>query len=347
LIGSVLTEYKVNLENIFAGPLDLLLYLVRKDEVDIYDISIAKITKQYLEYIGILNGLDLELAGDFLVMAATLMEIKSAMLLPRASVEDGADENASDPRHELIRQLLEYKKFKDAAGLLELKQQERDQIFSRPNSVINHIKPEKEPELDMEQVNIWNLLDTFDDLMRQTGRYQDYSKIKDDTPIDVYQIQILERLQFEGPMTFEHIFQNASHRLAMIGLFLGLLELIRNKLIWAEQPESGIIYLKAITDELASDAVKNAILATEDQRLSMVAQRMGDENETDTDKKDPLSDGILPDQDDSALEKTQDSQSQDNDLTPFEDKKENMPDNILEDKLTPLKDEENPSDEKI
>jgi len=113
-----LADYRVNLE-IFAGPLDLLLYLVRKEEVDIYDIPIARITDQYLQYLEILKQLDIDLAGDFLVMAATLMEIKSAMLLPRSDPEQMEAEASGDPRAELIRQLLEYKKFKDAANLLD------------------------------------------------------------------------------------------------------------------------------------------------------------------------------------------------------------------------------------
>ncbi|GAJ22685.1 unnamed protein product, partial [marine sediment metagenome] len=104
--------------DIFAGPLDLLLYLVRKDEVDIYDIPIAKITDQYIRYIEMLKSLDIDLAGNFLVMAATLMQIKSAMLLPKAEPEQLHADDLADPRAELIRQLLEYKKFKDAANLL-------------------------------------------------------------------------------------------------------------------------------------------------------------------------------------------------------------------------------------
>ena len=108
-----MADYRVNLE-IFAGPLDLLLYLVRKEEVDIYDIPIAKITDQYLRYVEMLKSLDIDLAGDFLVMAATLMQIKSAMLLPKAEPDQLGVEDLTDPRAELIRQLLEYKRFKDA-----------------------------------------------------------------------------------------------------------------------------------------------------------------------------------------------------------------------------------------
>ena len=134
-----MTPYRVNLD-IFAGPLDLLLYLVRKEEVDIYDIPISHITEQYVKHIEILKALDIDLAGDFLVMAATLMEIKSAMLLPRAELDEDGEEDFSDPRAELIRQLLEYKKFKDAANFLSGYADQRKERFTRPDSVIAGLK---------------------------------------------------------------------------------------------------------------------------------------------------------------------------------------------------------------
>jgi segregation and condensation protein A len=259
-----LAGYRVNLD-IFAGPLDLLLYLVRKDEVDIYDIPIARITGQYINYIEMLNGLDIDLAGDFLVMAATLMQIKSAMLLPKADPEsallDGQDDLA-DPRAELIRQLLEYKKFKDAANLLNAAADEQKERFSRPGTIVERLKPDAEPEVDIEQVSVWDLLDAFDSIMKATGTAPDISHITDDTPIDLYQIEILHRLQTEGPTSFERIFESKNNRVVMVGLFLALLELIREKLIWAEQPESSAaIYLRSLTDEPAERAVQKAILS--------------------------------------------------------------------------------------
>lgn len=220
-----MSDYRVNLD-IFAGPLDLLLYLVRKEEVDIYDIPIAKITDQYIRYIEILKSFNVDLAGDFLVMAATLMEIKSAMLLPKASPEQIADD-LSDPRVELIRQLLEYKKFKDAANMLNAAADEHNQRFARPDTVIERLMPQAEPQLDIEQVSVWDLLEAFDAICKATGVVYDIRHIKDDTPIDLYQIEILHRLQTEGPMTFERIFESRPNRLVMIGLFLAILELIR------------------------------------------------------------------------------------------------------------------------
>jgi segregation and condensation protein A len=257
-----LADYRVNLD-IFAGPLDLLLYLVRKEEVDIYDISIAKITDQYIQYIEMLKSLDIDLAGSFLVLAATLMQIKSAMLLPRAEPDSalGPEDDLADPRAELIRQLLEYKKFKDAANLLDAAADEQKERFPRPSVIIERLKPDAGSEIDIEQVSVWNLLDVFDSICKATGVIADVRHIKDDTPIDLYQIEILHRLQTEGPMTFERIFEARLNRVVMIGLFLALLELIREKLVWTEQSASSSIYLRPLTDEPAEQAVQKAILA--------------------------------------------------------------------------------------
>ncbi len=256
-----MADYRVNLD-IFAGPLDLLLYLVRKEEVDIYDIPLAKITDQYLCYLEMLKQLDVDLAGDFLVMAATLMEIKSAMLLPKAEPEQMAQDEAGDPRAELIRQLLEYKKFKDAANLLDAAAERHLERFGRPTSSINRLEPEAEPEVDMDQVSIWDLLEAFDAVCKATGTAAYTGHIRDDTPIDLYQIEVLHRLQSEGPLTFERIFDGKPNRLVMVGLFLAMLELIRDKLIWAEQPEnSSQIYVRSLTDEPPEQAVQRAIMA--------------------------------------------------------------------------------------
>lgn len=259
-----MADYRVNLD-IFAGPMDLLLYLVRKEEVDIYDISISKITDQYIRYIEMLKSLDIDLAGDFLVMAATLMQIKSAMLLPKAESESGqlGEDELDDPRAELIRQLLEYKKYKDAANLLNAAADEQKERFPRPGTIVEQLKPTAEPEVDIEQVSIWDLLEAFDTVCKATGTIGDISRITDDTPIDLYQIEILHRLQTEGPMTFERVFEARNNRLALVGLFLALLELIREKLVWVEQQASSSIYLRSLTDEPAEQAVQKAIVAAE------------------------------------------------------------------------------------
>ena len=182
-----MSEYKVQLDS-FAGPLDLLLYLVRKEEVDIYDIPVSHVTEQYIQYIEMLKMLDIDLAGEFLVMAATLMEIKSVMLLPRPELDEAAEGDIQDPRAELVRQLLEYKKFKDAANLLQDAAEERKLRFTRSDAILEKIKPTQEPEPDLDQVSIWTLLDAFDSILKATGQYQSYDHITDDTPIDLYQI---------------------------------------------------------------------------------------------------------------------------------------------------------------
>ncbi len=260
-----MAPYRVNLD-VFAGPLDLLLYLVRKDEVEIYDIPIASITKQYIEYIEMLKMFDIDIAGDFLVMAASLMEIKSAMLLPRVEAEDEDDLAGGDPRAELVRQLLEYKKFKDAANMLGESANDRKERFTRPDSIIAGLKADTaEPEIDLDEVSIWTLLEAFNDIMEATGGdISAYDHITDDTPIDLYQIEILHRLQTEGPLTFVDIFTGHNSRMVMVGLFLAMLELVRSQLVHIEQrSQSESIYVRSLTDEPAETAVQNAIYAQE------------------------------------------------------------------------------------
>ena len=273
--------YRVKLD-IFAGPLDLLLYLVRKDEVDVYDIPIAKITDQYLQYIDMLKNLDIDLVGDFLVMAATLMEIKSAMLLPQAHPEETGSSDSADPRAELVRQLLEYKRFKDAANLLDAAADRHQERLGRPDNLIRKLDPEVRTDVDLDQISIWDLLEAFDDICRATGRIHDIANIKDDTPIDLYQVEILHRLQDEGGLTFRRIFCGHPHRLILVGQFLALLELIRKKLAWVEQAESGELFVRSLTDENPEIAVQKAILASSEDLDSEPSGR--EHNDTTPDK---------------------------------------------------------------
>jgi segregation and condensation protein A len=259
-----MSDYRVNLD-VFAGPMDLLLYLVRKDEVDIYDIPIASITEQYIKYVEMLKNIDIDLAGDFLVMAASLMAIKSQMLLPKVSSDDIEAEDFDDPRAELICQLLEYKKFKDAANLLDACAVEQKQRQSRPDIIISKLKKSQEPEVDLDNVNVWDLLEAFDTILQATGASFDISHIHDDTPIDLYQIEILHRLQSEGAMPFERIFEDKNNRLVLVGMFLAILELIKDSLITGEQDANGKIHLSALTDEPSEQAVQRAIMASAQQ----------------------------------------------------------------------------------
>jgi segregation and condensation protein A len=288
-------DYRVNLD-IFAGPLDLLLYLVRKEEVEIYDIPISVITEQYMKYVELLENLDIDVAGDFLVMAATLMEIKSAMLLPKVNSEQLEDDQVNDPRAELVRQLLEYKKFKDAANLLNAASGEQNERWTRPDSIISRLAPQQEPDLDLDQINVWNLLEAFDDICKATGQFAHLKSIKDDTPIDLYQIELLSRLQSEGALTFKRLFEGQPNRLVMIGQFLGLLELIRGMLVSVNQEKnSQDLYLRALTDEPAEQAVQRVILA--------IGQDFNDLDDTENEPKtladtsDEATETVGPDQD--------------------------------------------------
>ena len=155
------------------------------------------------------------------------------------------------------------KKFKDAANLLNAAADEQQERFPRPCTIVERLKPSAEPEVDIEQVSIWDLLEAFDSICKATGTAGEISRITDDTPIDLYQIEILHQLQTEGPMTFERVFESRNNRLALVGLFLALLELIREKLVWVEQQASSSIYLRSLTEEPAEQAVQKAIIAAE------------------------------------------------------------------------------------
>ncbi len=260
-----MADYRVNLD-VFSGPLDLLLYLVRKEEVEIYEIPIARLTQEYIRYIDMMKMLDVEMAGDFLVMAASLMEIKSAMLLPKDDLSEADVQDVLDPRSGLIRQLLEYKKFKDAAALLKTQAFEQEQRYGRTGSMLARLKPGSEPELDMEQIGVWDLLEAFDEIMKATGAMPyDVSHIVDDTPIDLYQIEVLDRLQRDGAMSFKRVFEGCDNRFVMIGMFLAILELVKERLVTAEQDRVDMpIYLRSLTEVKADEAVQRAIFSEEE-----------------------------------------------------------------------------------
>src|SRR6516165_10777451 len=178
-------EYQVDLET-FRGPLDLLLYLVKRDEVDVLDIPIARLAEQFKAYLDLMTLIDVEGAGDFLVMAATLMEIKSKMLLPRAEGEETEEE---DPRSGLVRQLLQYKQFKDAATRLEdLAEQQATRLPRQPPAATT---PAGTPPL--RPVELWDLVSAFGRLMRETLATRPQEIIVDQTPIHVYMELIPDR----------------------------------------------------------------------------------------------------------------------------------------------------------
>ncbi|MEM7625119.1 MAG: segregation/condensation protein A [Planctomycetota bacterium] len=264
--------YRVQLDA-YAGPLDLLLYLVKRHEIDLNDIPMAELTEQYLNHLKVIDSLgdgsdpssggpmDVERAGEFLVMAATLVEIKSAMLMPHVRQEedeDGVDptqDAAVDPRFELVQQLLAYKRYKDASLALDERRAEWDHRFpagARPGTKTAEPTPgdsEDEAaassapvELDLEDVNVMDLCSAFGRMLDAIGFTGDHEVTYDDTPISLHAEDIADRLERDGGpegMTLATLFIGRKSRSEMIGLFLATLELVRQRRILAIQPPAG------------------------------------------------------------------------------------------------------------
>jgi len=224
-------DYKVRLE-VFEGPLDLLLYLIKRDEIDIYDIPIEHITKQYLSYLDAFKVLDLDVAGEFVVMAANLIYIKSRSLLPVAQQppEEGADEE--DPRWELVRQLLEYKKFKDAAAHLGEREALQSSIYSRlPDT------PEFQEERPIAEVSIFDLINAFQKVLKRVNKTEDLREIFEENFTVSDKIEFVLKMISTGvPLKFSELFADAASRTEIVVTFLALLELIRLKQIRVSQP---------------------------------------------------------------------------------------------------------------
>ena len=228
-------DVSVRLDN-FEGPLDLLLYLIRKNEVSIYDIPIALITAQYLDTIQLMQELDLDVAGEFLVMAATLIHIKSRMLLPRPETAAGVEGDAEDPRDTLIRRLLEHEKFKAAAGLLHEREQVRAAQWQRPDERVADIAGEDyEPELE---VDLFSLLAAFQAVVDRAKIRPRLLLPPEQIPIEVRIAQLLARLSETQACGFEELFADVADRSGLIVTFLALLEMIRLKLVRVFQSAS-------------------------------------------------------------------------------------------------------------
>ncbi|MCM8799991.1 MAG: segregation/condensation protein A [Candidatus Omnitrophica bacterium] len=220
-------SYKIKLE-IFEGPLDLLLYLVKRDHLNIYDIPIAQITEEYLRYLELMRFLDLKVAGEFLVMASTLMEIKSKMLLP--AEETPVEEQVSDPRQELVNQLLEYEKFKRIAEELRQKEIQRQNVFKRPVP----LEMEKTQEVYFE-ASLFDLLSAFSEVLKELPANLFYEVIKDEFTVEEKIHDILHMLLEKPIILLSELFNSAKDKLEIIVTFLAVLELIRLKEIKAVQ----------------------------------------------------------------------------------------------------------------
>jgi len=226
--------FRVQLD-MFSGPLDLLWYLVRKHELDILDIPIATMTDQYLEMLTVLEQIDVNAVGDFLEVATRLMEIKSKLMLPRhEDVEH--EETIEDPRQDMVKRLLEFKKYKDAASMLEERGQQWQQRYARRVNDLpaTRVDPAEQP---IQEVELWDLVSAFSRILRDKSAAQSAAIRYDDTPIEVTMDQIRQRLIAKPRLAFTDLFEQGMTKSHLVGIFLAILELIRHHQVQVEQED--------------------------------------------------------------------------------------------------------------
>ncbi|MBH30773.1 MAG: hypothetical protein CMG71_02145 [Candidatus Marinimicrobia bacterium] len=217
-------SYQIQLDN-FAGPLDLLLFFIRRDEIDIMDIPIATVTEEYLTYLEMLQTLNVSLAGDFMVMAATLMRIKVKMLLPSLSEED--DEEFEDPRTALVHQLLEYQRYKKAAGNLSAMNDLESRRF-HPSVIRNVSDTEEDPGFYLEDVTLFELVTLFKKVLKQIPPAVHYDVEREEIQVKERVAMILSKFVEKSQIMFSELFSNFSSRQDIIVTFVAILELIRD-----------------------------------------------------------------------------------------------------------------------
>jgi segregation and condensation protein A len=211
---------------VFEGPLDLLLHLIKEQKIDIYDIPIVQITHQYMEYLELMKELNLEIAGEFLVMAATLIHIKSKMLLPPD--EEETEESAEDPRAELVQRLLEYQAYKESSSYLRKREEIWKNIFYR--NTLDEELPELEPEPLLIEANVFDLISAFKKVLEKAP--EQVIEITRETLTVTDRINyIVEKLENEDAVRFEEFFEEGYTRLTLIVTFIALLELVRLGLV--------------------------------------------------------------------------------------------------------------------
>ena len=226
------SDYKVKLE-IFEGPLDLLLYLIKRDELDIYEVSLERITGQYLEYLQAFKELNIDVAGEFVVMAANLIYLKSRSLLPADQQPPEEDVEEDDPRWDLIRQLIEYKKFKEAAAQLQVRQLEQEGIFVRQAGGID--LPTMAP-LRLGEIGIFQLINAFQAVIKRVDARENLSEIFGEHYTVSEKIEwILQRVGDGVPLRFSELFVSMASRVEIVVTFLALLELIRLRQVHGSQ----------------------------------------------------------------------------------------------------------------
>jgi segregation and condensation protein A len=256
------TTYRVELAD-YTGPLDLLLYLVRRNEVDVVRLPISRIASQFLEFLDVLQFLDFDIIGDFVVMASTLMEIKSRLVLPQPE-DDTPDDSPvdDDPRSELITRLLEYKRYRDAAVALDQRAVEWQQRFPR----LSHDRPVigRDHAADpIREVELWDLVSALSRVLQKRVVEQTSSIRYDGTPQQVYMEHIAQQVQKAGRLPFSSFFDGTNQRSKIIGLFLAILELLRHHGFRAEQPQAyGEIFVLPPAHDAASQPEKTVPGAT-------------------------------------------------------------------------------------
>lgn len=218
--------YKLKLE-MFEGPLDLLLYLIKKNEIDICDIPIAQVTEQYLEYIEMMHLLNLDIVGEFLVMAATLIQIKSKMLLPPDPAEEQPPEE--DPRDELVRRLLEYKKFKEIADDLKEKESLRQDLFPRSVDTQKMSELKEEAKEVYYEVSLFDLINALTHTLRRLPEEKNYEISQDEYTVDQKIHMILHRLMDRERIVLSELLADSKSKMEVIVTFISVLELIRLK----------------------------------------------------------------------------------------------------------------------
>jgi segregation and condensation protein A len=246
-------EYKVDLE-VFEGPLDLLLYLIRKDEVDIYNIPIESITTQYMEYLSVMRMLDLNIAGEFIVMAATLMMIKSRMLLPVDERSEEEEEEEEDPRWDLVRQLVEYKKFKDVANQLQEREYYQENVFDFGGKSALAIEPD-DPGLGLQDVGLFDLIAAFNEVLKKAPPEQLGEIAADRYTVADKIDHVLKSVRSGKALRFSKMFGQMASRNEIICTFLALLELLRLRQISAVQDAhfGDILITQSEADDDADD----------------------------------------------------------------------------------------------
>lgn len=254
------SDYRIKLQ-VFEGPLDLLLFLIRKNELDIYDIPIESVTHQYIDALHSMQQLDLEVAGEFFVMAATLMEIKSRMLLPRGqhAIDPNADDEEVDPRWELVHQLLQYKKFKDASVKIAELIENRQNLLPRHVPELNADLTER-PLKSVDRIELWN---AFNIVLRRLAEKLVVGEIHDESVTVADQMEwILERTQTAKTFIFSDLFPEGVTLRRLVATFLAVLELTRLKKLRVRQVEAfAEIIVEAVVPDAAPAPAPEAALA--------------------------------------------------------------------------------------